>query len=112
MKTYYRLADIPPAGGRRPGTAVALGFFDGVHTGHRAVIDAAVDWAKHSGLAPAAFSFTLPAGHAMKGGRLITEEESKEIISEIRRRQLALQPMTITNICNYNKQTYLQQIKN
>ena len=62
MKTYYRLADIPPAGGRRPGTAVALGFFDGVHTGHRAVIDAAVDWAKHSGLAPAAFSFTLPAG--------------------------------------------------
>ena len=33
--------------------------------------------------------------------RLITEEESKEIISEIRRRQLALQPMTITNICNF-----------
>ena len=83
MKTYYRLADIPPAGGRRPGTAVALGFFDGVHTGHRAVIDAAVDWAKHSGLAPAAFSFTLPAGHAMKGGRLITEEEKRARIAAL-----------------------------
>ena len=33
--------------------------------------------------------------------KLITEDESKEIIDEIRRRQLMLQPMTITNICNF-----------
>ena len=83
MKTYYRLADIPPAAGQGAGTAVALGFFDGVHTGHRAVIDAAVDWAGRSGLAPAAFSFTLPAGHAMKGGRLITEDEKRERIAAL-----------------------------
>ena len=33
------------------GSAVALGFFDGVHLGHRAVLGAAVDYAAaHGGL--------------------------------------------------------------
>ena len=28
------------------GTAVAMGYFDGIHIGHRAVIEGAVKWAK------------------------------------------------------------------
>ncbi len=39
-------------------TAVALGFFDGVHKGHRAVISKAVDF-KKDGLVPAVFTFTV-----------------------------------------------------
>ena len=27
------------------GTAVAMGYFDGIHIGHRAVIEGAVEWA-------------------------------------------------------------------
>ena len=27
------------------GTAVAMGYFDGIHIGHRAVIEGAVQWA-------------------------------------------------------------------
>ena len=42
-------------------TAVALGNFDGVHLGHRAVIRAAVEAAEKEGLCPAVFTFsTLP----------------------------------------------------
>lgn len=41
--------------------AVALGTFDGVHAGHRAVIKAAVDAAANEGIASAVFTFaTLP----------------------------------------------------
>lgn len=39
-------------------TCVALGFFDGVHIGHRAVIDVAVN-SKKDGLSACIFSFTI-----------------------------------------------------
>ena len=39
------------------GTAVAMGYFDGIHIGHRAVIEGAVQWAKTHGAAPAVFTF-------------------------------------------------------
>lgn len=39
-------------------SAVALGFFDGVHLGHRAVLRAAADCAAEKGLLSGAF--TLP----------------------------------------------------
>ena len=39
------------------GSAVALGYFDGVHLGHRAVIGAAVRAAGRSSLCPAVFTF-------------------------------------------------------
>ena len=40
--------------------AVALGYFDGVHLGHRAVLGRAIAAARAEGLCPAAFTFTLP----------------------------------------------------
>ena len=43
------------------GSAVALGFFDGVHLGHRTVLQSAVDYAAANGLTPAAFTFLQPA---------------------------------------------------
>lgn len=39
-------------------TAVALGFFDGVHQGHAAVVGQAVACAQN-GLVPCVFSFTM-----------------------------------------------------
>ena len=39
-------------------TAVALGTFDGVHLGHRAVIEKAVEIAREEGLTPAVFTFS------------------------------------------------------
>lgn len=53
MKIYRNLASIPVLSP----TAVALGLFDGVHLGHRAVIQAAVRQ-KENGLTPAVFTFS------------------------------------------------------
>lgn len=82
MQIYHRLTALPPAAFER-GSAVALGFFDGVHIGHRAVISAAVDCARARGLEAAVFTFSLPAGHRMKGGRLITDEEKHFQIGQL-----------------------------
>ena len=49
------------------GSAVALGYFDGVHLGHRRVLGAAVEYAAAHGLTPAAFTFSLPGGQSLKG---------------------------------------------
>ena len=54
------------------GSAVALGYFDGVHCGHRAVLGETVDCARANGLTAAAFTFELPAGSTLKGGRILS----------------------------------------
>lgn len=51
MRCYYDLFS-----GDRP-AAVALGFFDGVHKGHRSVIELAVDQ-RHNGLLPVCLTFS------------------------------------------------------
>lgn len=51
MQIYQSLTPV-----RAPqGSAVALGYFDGVHCGHRAVLGAAVDCAKANGLTGRSF---------------------------------------------------------
>ncbi len=53
-------------------TAVALGTFDGMHLGHRAVIDAAVDAARTYGLLPAVFTFdSLPRNAFLPADRRV-----------------------------------------
>lgn len=43
-------------------TAIALGFFDGVHRGHRAVLARTVELGAAQGLVPCAFTFTMRGG--------------------------------------------------
>ena len=65
------------------GSAVALGFFDGVHLGHQAVIRAAVKDAQCNGLTPAVFTFSLPMQNSLKGGRIDTQEEKLNCIQKL-----------------------------
>lgn len=65
------------------GTAVALGYFDGVHLGHRRILRAAVDWAAANRAVPAAFTFTFGVRRTKTAQDLLT-------VSERRRRLLAL----------------------
>lgn len=67
MNLQYLLAPVPARN-----CAVALGFFDGVHLGHRRVLQAAVAWARERGCTPAAFTFSLPADSRQKGVRILT----------------------------------------
>ena len=67
---------------RTLGTAVALGLFDGVHLGHRAVLAAAAAQAAN-GLVPAAFTFQ-PGLSAAKGaqGFLYPESLKEQLLRE------------------------------
>ena len=68
MQIISQFAPLPLAQPEK-GTAVAMGFFDGIHIGHRAVIESAVQWAKEHDAAPAVFTFKLPVVNKMKGKR-------------------------------------------
>lgn len=58
-------------------SAVALGYFDGVHLGHRAVLAAARAWAQEHGAATAVFTFTLPPEAGLKGAHILQDEEKR-----------------------------------
>lgn len=61
--------------------AVALGFFDGIHLGHRAVLQRALDEAS-AGYTPAVFTFdTLPKVEAV--GRLSDDAETASVLERM-----------------------------
>ena len=68
MKIYHTMTPVSD----EKGCAVALGYFDGVHCGHRMVLCSAVRYAAENGLAPAAFTFELPGNQTLKGGRILS----------------------------------------
>lgn len=61
-------------------TAVALGFFDGVHEGHRRLLKTARDAAREKGLSFAVFTFTPKIG--FKGQSVIYPTEEKLALLE------------------------------
>ena len=61
-------------------TAVALGFFDGVHEGHRRLLKTARDAARKKRLSFAVFTFTPQSG--FKGGSVIYPAEEKLALLE------------------------------
>ena len=58
-------------------------FFDGIHIGHRAVIESAVQWAKEHDAAPAVFTFKLPMVNKMKGKRLLSTADKHALIASL-----------------------------
>ena len=66
-------------------TAVALGFFDGVHKGHRSVIELAVDQ-KHNGLLPVCLTFSESPKSVISGVKapyLMTLEDKVKALESI-----------------------------
>lgn len=67
-------------------TSVALGFFDGVHLGHKAVIDDAVKYAKEHNLVPTVFTLLQSPRSVITGeniGKVITEEEKIAVLESL-----------------------------
>ena len=67
-------------------SAIALGFFDGVHIAHRKIISLAVDYAKKNNLSPIALSFDSFPMELLSDCRvkyLTTNEEKKNIIESL-----------------------------
>ncbi len=68
------------------GSAIALGFFDGVHIAHRKIIESAVCYAKLNNLSPIALSFDRSPLEILSSGnvRYLTSKEDKaQIISSL-----------------------------
>ena len=70
-----RVVNNPSLDLRLEPSAVALGFFDGVHLGHQCIISEAVDYARSHGLSPAVLSFDKHPRSLTAGGAppLITD---------------------------------------
>lgn len=69
MQIYPHIQPLSPA--PQNGTAVAMGYFDGLHIGHRAVVQAAARWAEAHDAETALFTFALPRVNSLKGSRLL-----------------------------------------
>ena len=82
-------------------TALALGFFDGVHIAHQKIISAAVDYAREHGLRAAALTFDRPPASVLFGAkeRLLTDDAEKRRLIEglgAERRILAATPALLS----------------
>ena len=82
MQIISQFAPLPLAQSEK-GTAVAMGFFDGIHIGHRAVINEAVQWAGANDAAPALFTFRLPVVNKMKGKRLLSTADKHALVASL-----------------------------
>lgn len=81
MQIYSQLTPLALNGAA--GSAVAMGYFDGIHRGHRAVIQGAVQWAQAHGACPALFTFELPSGSRMKGKRLLSTQDKHALVQSL-----------------------------
>ncbi len=83
MRIVRGLESFPPDGGP---SAVALGVFDGIHLGHRAILGTAVAQARRHGLAALACTFEPHPIDVLQPGRaplpLTTLAERLELIAE------------------------------
>lgn len=82
------LSDLPEGARKCQGLAMAIGFFDGVHLGHREVVRQAVALAKQQGLIPAVMTFDphprVVLGHGSKYDTVLTPlEEKLSLLSEL-----------------------------
>ena len=90
------------------GSAVALGFFDGVHLGHRAVIEAAAAEARRCGLTPAVFTFDLPEGSTLKGGRILSAAQKHARMAAMGVRCVMEPPFRA--FCSLSPEAFVQEI--
>lgn len=79
MQIYHTMTPVEAP----QGSAVALGYFDGVHCGHRMVLGSAVRYAAEHGLTPAAFTFELPGNQTLKGGRILSPAQKHARIESL-----------------------------
>lgn len=69
---------------KQQGTAVALGYFDGIHIGHKAVLEKALEKAKEKELIPAVMLFDIHPRKLLTGKvpPVLVSEERKRILLE------------------------------
>lgn len=109
MKVFNRLEDIKDI----RETAIALGNFDGVHMGHRALIRKAVEKAKESKIKSAVFTFSNHPRNLIAGRNIvqniITNEEKEKIIEQLGIDYLFNIEFT-WDICNMKPELFIEDL--
>lgn len=93
-------------------TVLALGMFDGMHIGHKKLIDTAVLLAKHNGLEPAVFTFTNHPQELFGGKvvRLISNETRAELMKKLGVERIEEVPFT-REISNLSPAQFVDMLK-
>ena len=78
---YYKLGDNPSLSQANK-ICYALGFFDGVHVGHRELISECISCARRKGMRPAVFTFSSESGSIKTDTPRLYSTESKLRILE------------------------------
>ena len=90
-------------------SAAALGFFDGVHLGHRVVIKLAVKQEKN-GLVPSVFTFNPDAisGRKSDDGYIYSSEEKSKLLSECGIDNIF--SVSFEEVCNLSGEEFVKEI--
>ena len=88
-------------------TAVALGYFDGVHLGHRAVLKLAVE-SKSRGLTPAVFTFSETPKSKDINARLSTSDDKIKIFESLGIEVLYI--LDFEELKNKSPETFVKEI--
>lgn len=71
---------------KKQGTAVALGYFDGIHLGHQAVLNTALSYAKKEKLVPVVMLFDIHPRKLISGvipPMLTSEEKKRRLLTDM-----------------------------
>ncbi len=102
---YAADKDIIPAEKR----AVALGFFDGVHIGHRKILSLTARSARERGLTPAVFTFISESKELKLGThRLYTTREKLSLIEECGIEEVFL--FDFQSLCNMSGEDFVNEL--
>jgi len=95
---------------KKQGTAVALGYFDGIHRGHQAVLGAALKKAKAQELVPVVMLFDIHPRKLISGKvppMLTSEERKREILKEM---GFTVVDFNFREAMNYAPEEFIQKI--
>lgn len=93
-------------------TSVSLGYFDGIHIGHRKVIEKTVELKKH-GLTPTVFTFSHSPKSIISGipeQRIISLDEKKEVLANMGVEILYI--IDFLKICKLSPEEFVNRVLN
>ena len=79
MRVFYSLDQVREI----PDLSIALGFFDGVHLGHRVLLKNCISYAKKAGIASAVFTFRKHPKNVISGTNKIKRLLSEDVRNRI-----------------------------
>lgn len=95
---------------RERGSAVALGYFDGIHMGHRAVLEKALSFAKENDLVPTVLLFDIHPRKLVSGEippMLMSEEKKREKLIDM---GFAVAQFDFRKGMNYTPEEFAQKV--